>query len=1561
MRLWLVSLALLVSSASAQVATGTYANGTFDNNGVDSINVGSLNLMLTVPILHKAGRAGTNFTYDMGYNGSIWTPTDGAWVADQNWGWQGQTEVITGYLDIGLYRTSGSCFSDGKRVSWTAITGALYHDAMGVNHYFGGTQRIMPLGTCPGVGNITTLIGSTSTDGKYKLGSASVTAQNGVVIVPPISSPVGAGTYTDTNGNQITTDGSGHFTDTSGNVVLTVAGTAPSNQTFTYTDDAGTSRSVVFSYHSYSIATNFGCSGVTEYSAASVPLVDTITMPDSSTYHFTYEATPGHAGNVTGRLATMTVPNGGVITYAYSGANNGINCADGSTLGISRTLSSIAGSPTRTYTRTLPGLNSHTTVVDASLNYLEYDFVPGIDSTAATTSLYETALSVTNGSSGTPLIAQQVCYNGATAPCTTQSLAIPITRVSQTNVLDGVTQDVVSMQYDAFGELTSTTVSDFGSATAAGPILESESRAYSSGFITSDVLSDAVGPFQETRYLYDTQTLQATSGIPQHTSANSGNLTEIDQYISPRQVNSTPIQAHVFEYYDTGSLYADHTVAGGVTHYSYDSTNTHPTTITPADPNGVGMASTATYHSYLGTQATATDANGTVTSATANDYQGRPTEVDVTSGGTTLSKTTYSYWPTNGKTAVVSYQSGSVSSESDTFYDVYGRTIRSAIQSGSGWYVSDICYDGNGRVSFQSYPYSASSLGAEVCVGLGDTYSYDALGRTKSVVHGDPSSTSVSYTYLGAATETTNENSVSHLSQVDALGRLKIVCEVSGATLSGVAPTSCGTQISGTGFVTSYAYSTGNTVSVTQGTQSRLFYYDGLGRLATKVESEAPGYAGGPGTTYSYSTNTIGQVVTRTTERANQTDLTQTTTATTQYDALGRRLSVIYSDGITPTKTFTYDAAPTGSTFSAGSAKGRMTVASTGSTGATTLFSYDALGRVQSTQQCIPGWCATPSLNINRNYGYDWASNKTSEQYSTPSGTVSLGYGVNLAGQVTSVSGGGDTSLTSLYAATSETPYGPTASMLGNGISATMSYDTFGRKSGLGLSNSSSPLYAYTATWQGQHITSSSDSVNGSATYGYDDFSRLQTAAISTGLGTLNLGWSYDRYGNRLSQSATGTYTGTVSQPSLTVDPTSNRITNGGYNYDAAGNLMSDGANTYTYDAEGRVVTVSGGTSETNVYDALKERVMTTINGTTLAYGFNLAGQRSTVWDASGNLISAQYYAGSRPLAYYLASDGHVHFQHQDWIGTERIRTTSTGTVDSSFTSLPFGDSLIASGSDTEPYHYASLDSDTQDLQHATARHLSTVQGRWLRPDPYDGSYNFGDPQSLNRYSYVENSPLVANDPSGLKMPLFSPIHMSGGGGGGFGEGWDEFGSFTTITSDAGSYTYGDNIWDSTMADGYGGGNNVNSDNSVTAQDGTVWGNVSYSMVGMMMAGIPAGNVGISAVQVPINSGPNSTIVTDPRNTQECGDALAKQGAQSIQDMNSIYGGSNWAGTTALGALLKGSTLAGALEGAAYSQAARTIWYGGKALIEGAVPITDYAGCMASVGATSLFNAATGN
>jgi RHS repeat-associated protein len=140
-------------------------------------------------------------------------------------------------------------------------------------------------------------------------------------------------------------------------------------------------------------------------------------------------------------------------------------------------------------------------------------------------------------------------------------------------------------------------------------------------------------------------------------------------------------------------------------------------------------------------------------------------------------------------------------------------------------------------------------------------------------------------------------------------------------------------------------------------------------------------------------------------------------------------------------------------------------------------------------------------------------------------------------------------------------------------------------------------------------------------------------------------------------------------------------------------------------------------------------------------------------WDPTqGYQVQGQYYWGSKPVGYYEASV--THFQHQDWLGTERARTTYNGSVEGTFTSLPFGDGLtVATGTDTDAYHFGMLDHDyATDTEHAQFRQYNNYQGRWLRPDPYYGSYDFSNPQSFNRYAYVLNNPLSVVDPSGLVL-----------------------------------------------------------------------------------------------------------------------------------------------------------------------------------------------------------------
>ena len=84
----------------------------------------------------------------------------------------------------------------------------------------------------------------------------------------------------------------------------------------------------------------------------------------------------------------------------------------------------------------------------------------------------------------------------------------------------------------------------------------------------------------------------------------------------------------------------------------------------------------------------------------------------------------------------------------------------------------------------------------------------------------------------------------------------------------------------------------------------------------------------------------------------------------------------------------------------------------------------------------------------------------------------------------------------------------------------------------------------------------------------------------------------------------------------------------------------------------------------------------------------------------------------------------------------------------------PFGDNklTIPTGApDTDANHYAFLDTDKETAtDHADFRQYSNAQGRWMAPDPYDGSYDPNNPQSLNRYVYAMNSPASDLDPSGL-------------------------------------------------------------------------------------------------------------------------------------------------------------------------------------------------------------------
>ena len=175
----------------------------------------------------------------------------------------------------------------------------------------------------------------------------------------------------------------------------------------------------------------------------------------------------------------------------------------------------------------------------------------------------------------------------------------------------------------------------------------------------------------------------------------------------------------------------------------------------------------------------------------------------------------------------------------------------------------------------------------------------------------------------------------------------------------------------------------------------------------------------------------------------------------------------------------------------------------------------------------------------------------------------------------------------------------------------------------------------------------------------------------------------------------------------------------------------------------------SGGTAK-YTYNALNQRVRIDAGGAGAEYVFNPSGQRASAWNITGAQFQGQTYWGTAPVEFYASAV--AHFQHQDWLGTERMRTTYNGGVEGTFSSLPFGDGYSVSGADDDGYHFAGMDQDSASNDHAQFRQYSNMAGSWMSPDPYRGSYDPTNPQSMNRYAYVMNNALAYTDPSGLYL-----------------------------------------------------------------------------------------------------------------------------------------------------------------------------------------------------------------
>ena len=180
-------------------------------------------------------------------------------------------------------------------------------------------------------------------------------------------------------------------------------------------------------------------------------------------------------------------------------------------------------------------------------------------------------------------------------------------------------------------------------------------------------------------------------------------------------------------------------------------------------------------------------------------------------------------------------------------------------------------------------------------------------------------------------------------------------------------------------------------------------------------------------------------------------------------------------------------------------------------------------------------------------------------------------------------------------------------------------------------------------------------------------------------------------------------------------------------------------------------VTSTLGYTTTFTYDADGQRVLRKDPAGATAY---IGAHFEQLRTSGGITNTSYYYFGSQRVAMRVAPSGTltgtVYWIHGDHLGSASLTTNISGQVVSEMRFYPFGEVRWQNGSTPTDRTFTGQlaePSGLGSLMNYNAREYSPVLGRFLSADTIVP--NPGSSQSLNRYSYVENSPLIHIDPSG--------------------------------------------------------------------------------------------------------------------------------------------------------------------------------------------------------------------
>jgi RHS repeat-associated protein len=693
-----------------------------------------------------------------------------------------------------------------------------------------------------------------------------------------------------------------------------------------------------------------------------------------------------------------------------------------------------------------------------------------------------------------------------------------------------------------------------------------------------------------------------------------------------------------------------------------------------------------------------------------------------------------------------------------------------------------------GRFTTVSNPYCTTS---DSTYGITKTR-YDALDRPVLLVPPDGTDTAnnVSTVYAGNVSTVTDQAGAARKNQTDGLGRLTFVYE----------------DPANANYETDYSYDVlDDLIGVTQkggststNWRTRSFQYDSLARLTQSTNPESG--------TVNYSYNANSDLFQKVSPQANQQG-SATTTITYCYDADNRLASKTYSAQTCPVASpavkYLYDQSSyNGLTITNGI--GQRTGMSDGS--GTTAWSFDPMGRAAAEKRTL-------NSNVAKSLTFYYYPDGEMQQAVWPT-THQVTYTPNAAGRSVSAVG----STFNFVTSATYLPQGAIHSaVVGNasGFNGITIADTYNKRlqpSAITATLPSSTL-VQSLTYNFNVGTSDNGNVysitNGkdatrSQTFTYDNLNRIKTAATQGTTGAHCWGQMFghmngstfvpgiDPWGNLIE--ITGTQ---CSSPTLSQGVTTKNQFLAPMVYDAAGNLTNDGGgHAYNYDQENRLNSAGG---MAYIYDGDGKRVEKCTTGSTpgtcsstptgTLYWTGPGWDPLLETDLSGNATAEYVFFNGGRVARVDMPANSVEYYFSDHLKSTDIVTNATGAIVRETDYVPYGGEVLISGTDTNHYKFTGKERDPESgLDDFDARFYSSSFGRFMTPDweakPTNVPYaNFGNPQSLNLYSYVQNNPTTMGDPDGhVPNPGDDAIFVPEGGGLGVSGGIGQPASSTVVT-----------------------------------------------------------------------------------------------------------------------------------------------------------------------------------